>query len=329
MAKLLEGKVAIVTGSGQGIGRAVALKLAAEGAKVVTNNRTPKRTSNKQISDEQYASLSEEKKEYLQKYYDEMNGTAETTAAQIIKDGGEASPCYADISKFDEAKGLVEHAVKTYGKVDIVCNIAGAFGFGSICDITEETWDRVVNTKMKGYFNVMHFAAPYMMEQKWGRFINCTSRAFMGDIILHPEYCAANAGVVGLTRAVAIELWPYGITCNAFSPFARTRASVDLDAAMSLKDGSRLFTDSFRGPSIEMSPLPDGMTPFLTWLCTDAASKVSGSVFSLAANSIALHREPTTSNTVIKFSSDYWTNDELNRQLPMGLFNGYKSIADL
>lgn len=330
MAKLLEGKVAIVTGSGQGIGRALAVKLAEEGARVVTNNRSPKRSSNQQISQAQYDSLPQEKRDYLEKYYAEMSGTAETTAAQIVAAGGEASPCYADVSKPDQAQGLVEHAVKTYGRLDIVCNVAGAFGFGSICDITEETWDRVLNAKLKGCYNMLHFAAPHMIAQNWGRFINCTSRAFMGDVILHPEYCAANAGVVGLTRAVAIELLPHNITCNAFAPFAKTRASVDMDAAMALedKDKDRMFTEGFQGPPIEVCPAPEAITPFLAWLCTPAADKISGSVFSLAGNSIALHREPVISNTLIKYSDDFWTNEELDRQLPMGLFAGYRSIAE-
>ena len=120
MTKILEGKVAIVTGSGQGIGRAIACKLAADGAKVVTNNRCPEPTSNKQISDEQYNSLPAELRAKFEAAYALEAGNAETTAAKIIAEGGEASPFYADIGKFDQAKALVEHAVKTYGKVDMV-----------------------------------------------------------------------------------------------------------------------------------------------------------------------------------------------------------------
>ncbi len=325
---LLDGKVAIVTGSGQGIGRALALKMAAQGACVVTNNRTKERTSNKQISDEQYASLPEHKRAKFEQAYDALAGTAETTAAQIISGGGRASPFYADIGVFDEARALVEHAVKTFGKIDIIANVAGAFGFGSVCDITEEVWNRVNSVKPKGYFNVIHFAAPYMMEQKWGRIINCTSRAFMGDWILHPEYCAANAGVVGLTRAVAIELFPYNITCNAFDPFASTRASVDLEAAASLEDGSRLFARDFVAPSAANSPSPSAISPFLTWLCTESASRISGSIFSVSANSVALYSEPSIKASIIKYSPEYWTLEELDRQLPRGIFQGYSSIAD-
>lgn len=326
MAKLLEGKVAIVTGSGQGIGRALAKRLAAEGACVVTNNRTPKRTSNQQISQEEYDSLPEAKRAELEEEYERLNGCAETTASEIIRDGGKASPFYADISKQDDAKALVEHAVKTYGKLDIVCHIAGAFGFGSICDITEEVWDRVINTKLKGCFNMTHFAAPYLMENNWGRIINCTSRAFAGDAILHPEYCAANAGIVGLTRATAIELYPYNITVNAFSPFAQTRASVDLAAAASL-EGKKLFMPWFKAPTIEMSPTPDRMTPFLAWLCTPAADKISGSVFSLAGNSIAIFADPMEKAKIVKYGDDLWTNDELNANVPRSIFQGYTSLA--
>lgn len=327
MAKLLEGKVALVTGSGQGIGRALAKRLAAEGACVITNNRTPKRTSNEQISQAEYDSLPAEKRAEFEAHYEKLYGCAESTAKEIVDAGGIASPFYADISKFDEAEALVEHAVKTYGKLDIVCNIAGAFGFGSVCDITEETWDRVINTKLKGYFNVIHFAAPHLIENKWGRIINCSSRAFAGDSILHPEYCAANAGIIGLTRAVAIELFPHNITVNAFSPFAKTRASVDMLAAASLEDGSKYFMPGFKAPTMEISPEPEGMCPFLTWLCTDAAAHISGSTFSVFGNSISIFADPSERASVMKPAPEYWTIDELNRTLPRGLFSGYTSLA--
>jgi len=327
MAKLLEGKIAIVTGSGQGIGRALAKKLAAEGATVVTNNRTPKRTSNQQISQQEYDSLPAEKKAELEEEYERLNGCAEATANEIIALGGKASPFYADVSKYDEAQALIEYAVRTYGKLDILCNVAGAFGFGSICDITEEIWDRVINTKLKGCFNTTHFAAPYLKENKWGRIINCSSHAFAGDPILHPEYCAANAGIIGLTRAVAIELFPHNVTVNAFCPFALTRASVDLLAAAALEDSEKFFMPWFRVPSLAISPAPEKMTPFLTWLCTEAASKISGSVFDLAGNSIAMYRDPEVQTSVMKFSPEDWSMEELDRTLPRGIFPGYSSLA--
>jgi 3-oxoacyl-[acyl-carrier protein] reductase len=150
----------------------------------------------------------------------------------------------------------------------------------------------------------------------------------MGDWILHPEYCAANAGVVGLTRAVAIELFPYNITCNAFDPFAGTRASVDLEAAASLEDNSRLFAKGFVAPSVANSPPPEAIAPFLTWLCTDSASRISGSIFSVTGNSIGLYSDPGIKHSVVKFSPEFWTNDELERQIPRALLQGYSSIAD-
>ena len=328
MGNLLEGKVAIVTGSGQGIGRALALKFASEGACVVTNNRKKGKTETKQLTPEEMATLSQEERARIDKMYDDIAGDAETTANRIISLGGKAAPFFGDIGDFNTAKELVDFAVRTFGKVDIIGNIAGAFGFGSVCDIDEETWNRVNTVKPKGYFNIIHFAAPYMMEQKWGRIINCTSRAFLGDWILHPEYCAANAGVVGLTRAVAIELFPYNITCNAFSPFARTRASVDLEASRIVESDRKKAMNGMPAFKYEDTPLPDAFCPFLTYLCTDDAAKISGSVFSVAGNRIALYSEPEEKRMVTKFSGEYWTNDELKQQLPMSLFNDYKSLAD-
>ena len=327
MGKLLEGKVAIVTGSGQGVGRALALKYASEGATVITNNRKKAMSDTKQLTPEEIATLSEADRKAVAEKYARLSGNAETTANQIIAEGGKAYPFFGDIGNFDTAKDIVAFTVEKCGKVDIVANVAGAFGFGSVTEISEETWDRVNTVKPKGYFNIIHFAAPYMMEQKWGRIINCTSRSFLGDWILHPEYCAANAGVVGLTRAVAIELYPYNITCNAFSPFAATRASVDLEAANLVKSDRKKAMAGLPNFTFEQTPPPEAITPFLTYLCTDAAAKVSGSVFSLAGNSIALYSEPVEQQSISKFSPEFWTQEELE-MASRSLFAGYKSLAE-
>ena len=328
MGKALEGKVAIVTGSGQGVGRALALKYASEGAMVITNNRKPGNSETKQLTPEEIATLSPEDLAKVKERYAMLAGDAGTTANTIIANGGKAAPFFGDIGNHETAKEIVEFAVNTFGKIDIIANIAGAFGFGSICDIDEETWDRVTTVKPKGYYNIIHFAAPYMMEQKWGRIINCTSRAWLGDWILHPEYCAANAGVVGLTRAVAIELYPYNITCNAFSPFAATRASIDLEASHLVKSDRKKAMGGLPQFTYEQTPPPEAIAPFLTYLCTDAAAKISGSVFSLAGNSIGLYSEPIEMASVTKYSPDFWTQEELEKALPRGLFAGYKSLAD-
>ncbi len=326
MGDILKGRVAIVTGSGQGIGRALAMAFAAEGAKVVTNNRKKGSTGSQMITDEEYERLSDEKKKWYLEHINDVNGDAETTAQAIRLAGGEASAFFADISKFDQAEALVEFAVKTYGKIDIVANIAGSFGFSDIDKISEELWDRVTSVKPKGYFNVMRFAIPYMKKQHYGRIINCSSRAFMGDVIKHAEYCAANAGVVGLTRAAAIELWEYGITCNAFSPFARTRAAYELEAVNMTRETS-IMIGSAKAPPTEITPMPELMTPFLTYLASEASAEISGSMFSLAGNSISLHAEPVVCRNMFKAGSEPWTFDEIAKSAPRSIFAGYRSIA--
>jgi 3-oxoacyl-[acyl-carrier protein] reductase len=224
---------------------------------------------------------------------------------------------------------MIKTVVDTFGKIDILVNVAGTFGFGSIWEITEETWDRVTLTKPKGYFNTIRHAVPHMMKQKWGRILNCTSRAFLGDVLKHAEYCAANAGVVGLTKAVAKELYPYGVTCNAFSPFARTRAAFELtayDIAVS-KDESPWLDRKFSFP-LDKAPGPEPLVPFVIYLATDAAAEISGSVFNVGGNDIGLYSEPEIERSLIKFG-DPWTLDELVEQAPRGLFMGYRSPAKL
>ncbi len=328
MTDLLKGRVAIVTGSGQGIGRAIAMGLAAQGAKVVTNNRKPGSTGNAMVTQAQFDKLTDEKKEWYTKTQAEFNGDAETTAQAIRDMGGEAVAYFGDISKFDAAEGLIKTAIDNFGRVDILFNVAGAFGFGEIDEISEELWDKVTSVKPKGYFNTIRFAVPYMKKQKYGRIINCTSRAFMGDVIKHAEYCAANAGVVGLTRAAAIELREYGITCNAFAPFAKTRAAYELEAVNMTKDKPLMVNDG-QPPAFDWTPTPEMIVPFLTYLASEQSEKISGSVFTLAGNQIQLHQEPVIYRSMQKAGTDSpWTVEEIIQNAPMALFSDYKSIAD-
>jgi 3-oxoacyl-[acyl-carrier protein] reductase len=208
-------------------------------------------------------------------------------------------------------------------------NVAGNFWLGPVWEMTEEGWDRVTLTKPKGYFNAIRHALPHMMKQKWGRIINCTSRAFIGDTLKHASYCAANAGVVGLTKAVAKEAYGYGITCNAFAPFARTRASFELAAYDTAVDaGDSPWMDRKFAFPLDFTPSPDFLVPFLVYLSTEAAAKVSGSVFNVGGNSIGLYSEAEIARSLTKFGSR-WTVDELMEQAPGGLFTGYKAPAEL
>lgn len=328
MNNLLKDRVAIVTGSGQGIGRAIAMGLAAQGAKVVTNNRKPGSTGNAMVTDAQFEKLTDEKKEWYKKTQAEFNGDAETTAQAIRDMGGEAVAYFGDISKFDAAEGLIKTAIDNFGRIDILFNVAGAFGFGEIDEISEELWDKVTTVKPKGYFNTIRFAVPYMKKQKYGRIINCTSRAFMGDVIKHAEYCAANAGVVGLTRAAAIELREYGITCNAFAPFAKTRAAYELEAVNMTKDKPLMVNDG-QPPAFDWTPTPEMIVPFLTYLASEHSEKVSGSVFTLAGNQIQLHQEPIVYRSMQKATcAGPWTVEEIMQDAPRALFADYHSIAD-
>lgn len=319
MGDVLKGKVAVVTGSGQGIGRAIAVGMAEEGARVVTNNRRPGSTGYVHLNDSILNLMSQEQREWVRKQTEESTGDAETTAREIEKMGGDAVAFFGDISNFEVAGKLIQTAIDSFGRIDILVNVAGTFGFSPVWEITEELWDRVTLTKPKGYFNCIRHAAPFMMKQKWGRIINCTSRAFLGDVLKHAEYCVANAGVVGLTRAVAKELSPYGITCNAFAPFARTRAAFELaayDEAVTEIE-SPWIDRKFAFP-LEITPSPEEVVPFINYLASEEAAKINGKIFNIAGPIIGLYSEPEISKTLVKYGGR-WTVDELRQQVPFGL----------
>lgn len=298
MADILKDKVVIVTGSGQGIGGALAVAFAKEGAKVVTNNRR-KGTE---------------------------GGDAETTARQITDMGGQAIPFFGSISEFDVAEKLVQTAVDTFGRLDILINNAGADVPHMVWNMTEDEWDICIDSFLKGSFNCTRFACGVMREQKWGRIINTTSTAWLGTVG-HCNYGAAKAGLVGLTRAIAREMGRYNVTCNAYAPTAATRFTLneEIVAGFKRRYEAGLLTRE-RYEELTNPPGPETVAPFLIYLCTDKAADINGQVFDVTGNNIAIYSEPVKIKSVDK-AEGMWTVEELTDMVPKVLLEDYKNPA--
>jgi 3-oxoacyl-[acyl-carrier protein] reductase len=299
MAGKLTGKVALVTGSGQGIGKAVAMALAAEGAKVVTNNRKA----------------------------GTQGGDAATVASEIKAAGGEAVPFFGSVSDFKEAQQAIQTAVKSFGRIDIVVNNAGSDAPKMVWNMSEEEWDMSINSYQKSSFNCIRHATPLMREQKWGRIINTTSTAWLGAVG-HCNYSAAKAGIVGLTRAVAREVGRYGITCNAYAPTAGTRftLSEDVKAGFQKRLDSGLITRE-RYEELMHPPGPETVAPFVVYLCTAEAANINGQVFDVTYPNISIYSESARARTITQEKGKLLNVDELISMVPQALLEGYKNPA--
>jgi len=298
MGNYLKDKVAIVTGSGQGIGKAIAVAMADEGAGVVTNNRKP----------------------------GTKGGDAETTAQEIRDKGGQAVPFFGNVSEFDQAEKIVQTAVDNFGRMDILVNNAGADAPHMAWNMAEEEWDRCLDSFLKGSFNCIRYGVGLMRKQKWGRIINTTSTAYLGTVG-HCNYGAAKAGIVGLTRAVAREVGRYGITCNAYAPTAGTRftLSEDIIAGFKKRYEAGLMTKE-RYEELTNPPAPATVAPFIIYLCTDAAADINGRTFDVTGNNIAIYSEPVKEKLIFK-TKDIWTIEELVDIVPSVLLAGYQNPA--
>ncbi len=183
---MLEGKVAVVTGASRGIGKAIALKLASQGAKVVIN----------------------------------YNGSEEKAKrqAQIETEGGKAVIYRCDVSDYGACQTFIQDVIKTEGSMDILVNNAGITRDGLLMKMSEEDFDRVIETNLKGAFHTIRFAARQMLKQRSGRIINMASVVGVTGNAGQANYAASKAGVIGLTKATARELASRGITVNAVAP---------------------------------------------------------------------------------------------------------------
>ncbi len=298
MGDRLKDKVAIVTGSGQGIGEAIALALAKEGAKVVTNNRR----------------------------HGTEGGDAETTAKQITDMGGQAVAFFGSISDYEIAGKLIQTAVDKFGRLDILVNNAGADAPHMVWNMTEDEWDICLDSFLKGSFNCTRFACGIMREQKWGRIINTTSTAWLGTVG-HCNYGAAKAGLVGLTRSIAREMGRYGVTCNAYAPTAATRFTVneEIVAGFTKRYEAGLMTKE-RFEELTKPPGPETVAPFPVYLCTDQAADINGQVFDVTGSNIAIYSEPVKTKAIDK-KEGLWTIEELIEQVPGVLPKDYKNPA--
>jgi 3-oxoacyl-[acyl-carrier protein] reductase len=267
MGDSLRGRVAIITGSGQGIGRAEAVALAREGASVVVND------------------LSEP--------------AAEGVAQEIAGTGGSALAVPGDVTRMDDAQGIVDRTLEAYGRIDILVNNAGILRDRMFHNMTEEEWDSVVTVNLKGHFTVTRAVVPHLRAQRFGRIINTSSEGGLGTAG-SANYSAAKEGIVGLSRALAIELGRFGVTVNVIRPRAWTAlaASVEQDvrkhlermAAGGFDPGPPTVTIETRQRLLDSPELmsPDVIASFVTFLCTDAAGAINGQDFIVGGDQICL-----------------------------------------
>lgn len=322
----LDGKVAIVTGSGQGIGRGIAIGLAREGAKVVVNNRKPKDESLKRY--DRSTMPDEDWQQVLA-----LSGDAEATAALIEDEGGEAIAVYGDVADPAVAERLVQAALDAWGRIDIVVNNAAGLGSGSIASLTEEQWDYMTVPKMKGAFNLMHAAVPSMIEEGGGRIFNCASDAWTG-LVDNDAYSAGNAGIVGLTWAAAKELYRHGITVNAYCPQGSSPGHAveynkmlrNVKAMTGQDPDPRLLkvVEDDHGDPVNLGPI-------IAYLSTDAAANITGEVFGIkSSGKIDRYAYPTVIAHAERGADEgfLWTVEELAEVFPRDILGeGYESHA--
>ena len=239
----LDGRVAIVTGSGRGIGRAVAMAFAREGARVVIAELDPE--------------------------------PAEEVASEIKKRGGSAIAVNTDVSNRESVKRMAETALKEFGQVDILVNNAGILRLNMIHNMTEEQWDAVINTHLKGTFNCTQAVVNHMMERKYGKIINVVSRAGIQGTIGQINYGSAKGGMLGFTRSAAKELARHNINVNAIAPGAATRMTEKIRTDPKL---SQVY--------LEQIPLrrwaePEEIAPAFVFMASDEASYVTGQVLAV------------------------------------------------
>ncbi|MGA2285044.1 MAG: SDR family NAD(P)-dependent oxidoreductase [Dehalococcoidia bacterium] len=285
MSDRLKDRIALVTGAGRGIGRAVALALASEGATVVVNDLGVGIDGS-----------------------GPSGGPAQAVADEIVAAGRKAVANSDTVATVEGGEKIVRAAVDSFGRLDILVNAAGIFRGRDFLQMTEEEWDAVIAVNLKGHYCTCHPAAIQMRHQRYGRIINFTSPSALLGAHGQANFVASKAGVLGLTRVLARELGRSAVTVNAVAPVAETRLTEGVAKAASASG------KEFRLGTAEQ------VAALVTYLATEEAWNVNGKVFYVSGGAISLAYEEEMGRIITKDGK--WTVDELAAVLPRGLLEG-------
>jgi NAD(P)-dependent dehydrogenase (short-subunit alcohol dehydrogenase family) len=272
----LEGRVAIVTGAGRGIGASLAKLLAQEGASIVVADYGVNVDST-----------------------GENRGPADEVVEEIRSAGGKAVASFASVADHNAAEGIVRTALDSFGDLDILINVAGILRDRMVFNMGEDEWDAVLDVHLKGTFNTTKFASIYWRTQRKGhyRLINFTSESGLLGAPGQPNYAAAKLGIVGFTYSCANALGRYGVTANCISPRAATR----MTATVPDRDGRQVMDPAERERS------PDNIAPPVVYLASEDSDWLTGRVIGVWGYHIALFNNPTVICDLA--SPEPWTVD--------------------
>lgn len=312
MGDRLKGRVALVTGSGRGIGRGVALLLAEEGASVVV------------------ADLGGEV---------DGTGTSSGPADDVVREiqaaGGQAVADYSDVSSYAGAAHMVQTALDTYGRLDIMCHVAGVLRDRMVFNMTEDEWDIVLAVHLKGAFNTVSNAIKPMLQQGYGRILLFSSGAGLGNSG-QANYSSAKEGMVGFSRALARELGPHGIAVNTIYPGGNTRMTQSIPTSTAqIRAASGIGTAGAAGAPAGQAPPPNLLltermnalnnAPPVAWLCSEAGGMISGQVIGTSGWQASRYSIRQVIRSLS--SSRRWSVEELMDAVPNHLAQGIPNPA--
>jgi NAD(P)-dependent dehydrogenase (short-subunit alcohol dehydrogenase family) len=289
---MLQGKVVAVTGAGRGIGRAIALQCAAEGAAVVVND---------------YG-------------VDPSGGGADTSparevVAEIEAAGGRAVANLASIVDPAGATSIIEDAVAHFGRIDAVVNNAGFLRDAIFHKLSHADWEAVIDVHLNGYFNVSKAAAPHFREQGGGAFVHFTSTSGLIGNFGQANYSAAKMGVVGLSTSIALDMQRFGVRSNCIAPFAWSRLIATIPTETE---------DQKRRVERMKQMTPEKIAPLTVFLCSDAAKEVTGQIFGVRKNEIFLFSRPQIVRSLHR--SEGWTPQSVAEEMLPALSTSFQPL---